>query len=47
MLEQLEAMYQEAAAELNAVTTSDALREWELKTLGKNGAVTDRSFYYP
>ncbi|MCK6576464.1 MAG: phenylalanine--tRNA ligase subunit alpha [Anaerolineae bacterium] len=40
MLEQLEAMYQEAAAELNAVTTSDALREWELKTLGKNGAVT-------
>lgn len=40
MQEQLESLNQSAAAELGAVTSSEALREWELKYLGKNGAVT-------
>jgi phenylalanyl-tRNA synthetase alpha chain len=41
MLEQLEALYTEAAAALDAITGSDALREWEIKYLGKKGAVTE------
>ncbi|MBK8022256.1 MAG: phenylalanine--tRNA ligase subunit alpha [Chloroflexi bacterium] len=40
MLEQLEALYTAASAQLEAITSADALREWELQTLGKNGAVT-------
>ncbi len=41
MLEQLEALYREALAALSAIRSSEALREWELKYLGKKGAVTE------
>lgn len=41
MLEQLEALYKEAAAALDGITGSDALREWEIKYLGKKGGVTE------
>ena len=41
MLEKLEALYHEAGATLDAITDGDALREWEIKYLGKKGAVTD------
>ncbi|MBL8162538.1 MAG: phenylalanine--tRNA ligase subunit alpha [Anaerolineae bacterium] len=40
MLEQLEKLYQDAMAELEAVTSSEALREWDSRTLGQKGAVT-------
>ena len=41
MLEKLEALDQEAQAALAAITDSAALREWELKYLGKKGAITE------
>lgn len=40
MQEQLESLYKEASAELEKASSSDALREWELSYLGKNGSVT-------
>ncbi len=40
MQEALNSLHQEATTELETVTSSDALREWELKYLGKQGAVT-------
>jgi phenylalanyl-tRNA synthetase alpha chain len=40
MLNQLESQYTEALAELETVTDSDALHAWEIKYLGKKGAVT-------
>lgn len=41
MLEQLESLHRQALLSLESVTTSDALREWEIKYLGKKGAVTE------
>ncbi len=41
MLEKLEALDAEAQAALAAVSDGDALREWEIKYLGKKGAVTE------
>lgn len=40
MLEQLETLFQAAQAELDQANTSDALREWEIKYLGKKGDIT-------
>ncbi|NWF69284.1 MAG: phenylalanine--tRNA ligase subunit alpha [Chloroflexi bacterium] len=40
MLEQLESTYQEGLALLRDIRDSAALRDWELKYLGKKGAVT-------
>lgn len=40
MLEQLEQIYQEAQASLAAAASSEALHEWESRTIGKKGAVT-------
>jgi len=37
---QLESLLQAASAELDTLTTPDALREWELKFTGKSGALT-------
>ena len=41
MLEQLESLSATALAELEAVNSSDALREWESKYLGKKGSVIE------
>jgi phenylalanyl-tRNA synthetase alpha chain len=41
MLEQLEQLYTEALSELGAIGDSAALRAWELRHLGKKGAVTE------
>jgi phenylalanyl-tRNA synthetase alpha chain len=41
MLEQLETIYREGLAALEAATTSEAVRDWELKYLGKKGALTE------
>ncbi|MEP7293154.1 MAG: phenylalanine--tRNA ligase subunit alpha, partial [Chloroflexota bacterium] len=41
MLETLESLHGEALAALDAITTSEALREWEIKYLGKKGAITE------
>ncbi|HVU11650.1 MAG TPA: phenylalanine--tRNA ligase subunit alpha [Phototrophicaceae bacterium] len=41
MLGKLEALNQEAQAALTSIDDSGALREWELKYLGKKGAVTE------
>jgi phenylalanyl-tRNA synthetase alpha chain len=41
MLNTLEALYHEAANALETVSDSAALRDWELKYLGKKGAVTE------
>jgi phenylalanyl-tRNA synthetase alpha chain len=40
MLNQLEQLFQQAQAELAAITASDALREWDSKFLGKKGEIT-------
>lgn len=40
MLEQLEATYTEALAELDAITDGEALHDWSRRYLGKKGAVT-------
>ncbi len=40
MLEQLESTYTQALEELEKITHSDALHEWERRYLGKKGAVT-------
>jgi phenylalanyl-tRNA synthetase alpha chain len=40
MLEQLEQIYQEAQVSLAAAASSEALHEWESRTIGKKGAVT-------
>jgi phenylalanyl-tRNA synthetase alpha chain len=40
MLNQLETLYQEAAAEVDTTTDSEALHEWEIKYLGKKGVIT-------
>lgn len=40
MLEQLESTYQQALAELDALTDSDSLTAWQRQYLGKKGAVT-------
>jgi phenylalanyl-tRNA synthetase alpha chain len=41
MLEQLEKLYQEAADALANIKNSGALREWEIKYLGKKGLLTE------
>lgn len=41
MLERLENTHREALAALDAVESGEALREWELRYLGKKGAVTE------
>src|SRR5690606_18157017 len=41
MLDRLESLSKEALGELEAVNTSAALREWELKYLGKKGAAIE------
>jgi phenylalanyl-tRNA synthetase alpha chain len=41
MLEQLEKLYQEAVEALAKIHDSAALREWEIKILGKKGALTE------
>jgi phenylalanyl-tRNA synthetase alpha chain len=41
MLDRLEALYKEAQHEVDAVSDSAMLREWELKYLGKKGTVTE------
>lgn len=41
MLEQLETIYREGLAALETATTGEAVRDWELKYLGKKGALTD------
>jgi phenylalanyl-tRNA synthetase alpha chain len=41
MLETLESLYREALASLDAITNGDALREWEIKYLGKKGVITE------
>jgi len=40
MLEQLEATYRQALSELETITTSPALADWERRYLGKKGEVT-------
>lgn len=40
MLEQLETTYQQALDELDAITNSDAITEWERRYLGKKGEIT-------
>jgi phenylalanyl-tRNA synthetase alpha chain len=40
MLEQLETLYNEAVTELEAVSDSEALREWDIRYMGKKGSVT-------
>lgn len=40
MLEQLEQAYRDAQTALTAAVSSEALREWEIATLGKKGAIT-------
>ena len=40
MLEQLETLYKEANIELATIRDSETLREWEIKYVGKKGAVT-------
>ncbi len=40
MLQQLESTYQQAAAELDALTDAAALHDWESRYIGKKGAVT-------
>ncbi len=40
MLEQLESIYKESLAKLEAINTAEALHEWEIEYLGKKGAVT-------
>lgn len=40
MLDQLESIYQEALAKLETINSPDALHKWEIKYLGKRGAVT-------
>jgi phenylalanyl-tRNA synthetase alpha chain len=40
MLNQLEQLFQQAQAELAAITASDTLREWDSKFLGKKGEIT-------
>lgn len=40
MLNQLESQYSDALAELEQVTSSEALHNWEIKYLGKKGTVT-------
>ncbi len=37
---ELESVYSAALAELESVTTSDGMRDWEIKFLGKSGALT-------
>jgi phenylalanyl-tRNA synthetase alpha chain len=41
MQEKLETIYREGLAALEAATTADAVRDWELKYLGKKGALTE------
>ena len=41
MLEKLESLLEEAQRTLAAVSDGEALREWEIKYLGKKGAVTE------
>jgi phenylalanyl-tRNA synthetase alpha chain len=41
MLERLESLSAEASRELDSVNTNAALREWELRYLGKKGAATE------
>ncbi len=41
MQDRLESTYQQALAELETVRDSDVLRDWELKYLGKKGAITE------
>ena len=41
MLDKLESLNTQAQSELDAANTSAALREWELKYLGKKGAATE------
>lgn len=41
MFENVESAYQRALDELETVTSSEELRNWELKYLGKKGAVTE------
>lgn len=40
MLEQLETLHNEAVTELEAIRDSEALHEWDIKYMGKKGAVT-------
>ena len=40
MIEQLESAYKAALAELDQVTSSETLREWDIHYLGKKGSVT-------
>lgn len=40
MLEKLETLYQEALEQLDAIDASDALTEWERRTIGRKGEVT-------
>jgi phenylalanyl-tRNA synthetase alpha chain len=40
MLEELEALYKQGALELKTISGNDALREWEIKYLGKKGSIT-------
>lgn len=40
MKEQLEQLYQTATDELSRITNSDALRDWELKYIGRKGEIT-------
>lgn len=41
MQQQLESLYSEAQSALDAITDGEALRAWEIKYLGKKGAVTE------
>ena len=41
MLETLETLHGEALASLETITSGDSLRDWEIKYLGKKGAVTE------
>ncbi|MBZ0301989.1 MAG: phenylalanine--tRNA ligase subunit alpha [Anaerolineae bacterium] len=41
MLSQLESQYKEALQALEAITDSEALHDWEVKTLGRKGAITE------